>query len=887
MQHSILKLAALAGVVSLGFLVVLQTQFGLSRPIEELEASTSEINQPSTAATNSNHAPSLPGQSEPKPTTEHHANSPSGFAPAMFVQNEPAPPKSTGGYGSGQRQPSTGSLNSSIVHENSNSSPFASQTSEQTNSPSKSTRTVDYPPSSPDEENQPTPLFGATSQPSQPETNSDKKTPAVDQGSPFAPEEKTEESPMSNGPLFGRPEDRQSQTGSSPNENKTENEQPQSLFGPEPAETVENNQPESTAKQPGNPFGGSGGNPPVLVGPTEKSKEPPMGESPFASQPEEKSPANPPSQKTGSPFEFEKKYSKDNVNTEQKRIQSGGQPGGEKATQKPEAPKSLFGSSEEKSPMLPTLDSPPETNGGTPESPQQKQPFPTTKTEKKTENSPPSFPSLGAPAPNRLSPEPKAARLKTEPDTSLHGDGTVKKSDPRGPQRALLTIEKNAPKNAVLGKPFIYDIVIKNVGTSPAFQVVVEDRIPKGVKLTGTAPQAFLSGKKLIWKLGKLPPGKETKISVRVIPVAPGHVGSVATVNFVSEVAADTLISAPKLKFQLIGPTEAKLGESLAFKFVITNSGTAIAKDVWIRDLIPDGLKHPAGKDLEYKVGELKPGQTETVTLKLTAVKSGKVTNRGVVTSKGGVRLESNSVVKIAGTPLVISRAGPKRRVIGRTAIYTNLVTNASSDVMSGAKLTEVIPAGMKFVEATDGGQYDPVRRMVAWNVGTLKPKQSRAFRVKLVPEKSGELQSRVKAFLPNGTVAEVQSRTAIQGYPVMGIDVNSVDRPVEIGEKVTLQIVAKNRGTGDSHEVKIQLRIPDHLELVEVRGAKFTQRGTAISLAPVSKIQAGGKLTIDVVLKARRAGDVRVGVGIQSREMQKPLNSEEAILITPSTSGE
>ncbi|MDB5335522.1 MAG: conserved repeat domain protein, partial [Planctomycetaceae bacterium] len=82
--------------------------------------------------------------------------------------------------------------------------------------------------------------------------------------------------------------------------------------------------------------------------------------------------------------------------------------------------------------------------------------------------------------------------------------------------RPRVTIEKRAPATAYIGQPLIYQIVIRNVGTGVAQQVVVEDIVPDGVAMQGSIPQAELVAKKLSWKIGSLAAGEERKISVKV-----------------------------------------------------------------------------------------------------------------------------------------------------------------------------------------------------------------------------------------------------------------------------------------------------------------------------------------------------------------------------------
>ena len=50
------------------------------------------------------------------------------------------------------------------------------------------------------------------------------------------------------------------------------------------------------------------------------------------------------------------------------------------------------------------------------------------------------------------------------------------------------------------------------------------------------------------------------------------------------------------------------------------------------------------------------------------------------------------------GKRLSVTRSGPKRRFVGRSATYVNTVTNESSGTVQGAILTELLPMGVEFV---------------------------------------------------------------------------------------------------------------------------------------------------------------------------------------------
>jgi len=490
-------------------------------------------------------------------------------------------------------------------------------------------------------------------------------------------------------------------------------------------------------------------------------------------------------------------------------------------------------------------------------------------------------PLIDSGAPKRLNVPAETTPLDEKGIGDFHGDGVLEGNAPLGPQRPQLTIEKVAPPNATLGQPLIYSILVKNVGDSPAHDVIVEDRIPKGSKLSGTIPRAELAGKTLIWKLGDLKPDEQRKISVRVVPLEPGQIGSVATVNFVAEVAAETQITAPSLRIDLIGPSEAKLGEPVPFRFRVTNTGSGEARNVVIRDVIPEGLKHAAGNDLEYEVGRLPAGESREVELALTAAKIGQVVNRAIATADGGISTEAKANVEVFGAKLVVTRSGPTRRYVGRTAVYTNTVTNDSTRPVESATVTETVPEGFEFVEATSGGQYNAGARTVHWRLGRMAPGESRELKIKLVPKATGALTSVVTASASGGDSVETTSQTVVEGFAAVGLEIPNVETPVDVGEKVNLRVVARNRGNSPATNVVVTIEVPAEFKVVSARGpVRHEQSGNTVRFAAIPTIDGRTTAGFDLVLEAQSTGDARVRAQINGDQLETPLTREESILV-------
>lgn len=465
----------------------------------------------------------------------------------------------------------------------------------------------------------------------------------------------------------------------------------------------------------------------------------------------------------------------------------------------------------------------------------------------------------------------------------LDGVGTVTDSNLSIASKPQVTLEKMAPETVILGEPMVYHIVLKNIGESTARNVVLEDIVPKGTTLTGTIPRAEIipEEKKLIWELGELQPGEERKISVRVTPNTEGEVGSVSTVNFVAEVAAKTNVTAPKLEFDFTGPEKTEIGKSTQFAYFVRNIGSAPAEGILIRNLIPESLRHPGGNDLEYEVGTLQPGEEKEVKLVLMAVQLGDWKNIATLTAKGGVEIEKSIPVQISGNRLSISRKGPRARYIGKQAEFQSTITNDSDTPASQIVITETVPQGLEFVSASNGGQYDPQDRVVAWQIPVLEGKQSQVLQVNYKAIGTGSQESQIKVIEQFGTPNELISMTEVKGYSSIDVEVLPLSGPVEIGEVINLHVQAKNRGPTPSTQVEISLTIPPELQLVELIGSpRYRQENDQVIFEPINSLAGNDLMKFDVRLKAKSAGDIRFKVSAHSNEMSKPVNHEEAFKI-------
>lgn len=452
-------------------------------------------------------------------------------------------------------------------------------------------------------------------------------------------------------------------------------------------------------------------------------------------------------------------------------------------------------------------------------------------------------------------------------------------------QSPKMTIQKIAPPEAVLGQPFIYHVLVKNSGTTSAREVVVEDRIPSGAKLTGTIPRAEQINDRIIWRLGAMGPGEEKKISIRVIPEKPGQIGSVATVNFVTEVASETKITSPQLSIKSDQPSAVKPGEVTVVNYTITNTGSGDAKNVYVRSIIPPQFSHPGGDDLEYHVGVIPAGETREVQLQLKAIKPGAGKNVSSVVGDGNLKAETTVPLKVIGNSeeFLITRKGPKNRYLGRAGVYENTIANNTEQAIKNISIFESVPPGMKFISASGKGQFDTVRRVVQWDIAELAGGMQQVLSIELEPTEVGKKVSTVQVVTGNNSKfsANLQSEVNVIGQPLLKVETSELKGPLEVGEKMSLQVQLVNQGSAPANNVEFRVKIPQEMVFVAAKGpARYKQAGSFVIFESAQVLAPQQSLNFELTLAARNKGDARVLVTVQSQQMEKPLNQEEAIPI-------
>lgn len=459
-----------------------------------------------------------------------------------------------------------------------------------------------------------------------------------------------------------------------------------------------------------------------------------------------------------------------------------------------------------------------------------------------------------------------------------------------GVLRPHLTVRKQMPNSATLGRLLKYSLTVTNEGNSTASNVIVEDVVPAAARIEGAEPPADYNEERrsLVWELGSLPPGESRDLSVHLIPTEQGVLSSVATVRFNTQVTASTVVQAPRLTLKLAAPRQVRMGAETQLRYIVRNEGDGTATDVMLRSDLPSGLRHPVGNDLEYNIESLEPHEEREIVLDVIAAEPGKFTSTAELLAAGVPGEMARATVNIIGQQIQVVRQGPPRRYVGRSAVYSNILTNETAFGASEIRVIEQVPDGMKFERASHGGIYNPQQRAVVWTLDEIDPGESKTLKIELVAAEAGEHESSVTVVENAGFETAARHVTAVEDLHNIGTRMSRLDGPVSVGEEFGFDIAVQNRGTTDATGIQLTIDLPDGVQGVSVgkggpRAEPDIRQGQLqYRFQPVPRIQPGDDMTFRINLKAMKAlSNAVVNARIRYDQMQKELVTSEAVTAT------
>lgn len=330
-----------------------------------------------------------------------------------------------------------------------------------------------------------------------------------------------------------------------------------------------------------------------------------------------------------------------------------------------------------------------------------------------------------------------------------------------------ITIQKDvAVSKLFVGETANFEIVVQNIGTSVAKNVVVTDLLPSS--LTTSAP--------LSYNIGDLAPGESKSISLAAQTTAKGDYCNVAEAvgSNVSKVSDDACIVVvkPGLAIEKTGTKEQFTNKNADYDIVVTNTGDVELVDVVVTDtpsapmtIVSAPGATIAGNTASWNIPSLAAGASKSFSVKVTSAQGGTYCNTATATDADlNLSATDDACTTWKGFPAVllevIDTTDPL--LIGEKSTYVIEVTNQGTADDFNVVINAMIPAEFKITGVSGASQGTVTGNNVSFApYAVIKPKQVIEYRIDIEAVKEGSARSKFTldtALLSGDPISETEA---------------------------------------------------------------------------------------------------------------------------------
>ncbi|MCY2975283.1 MAG: hypothetical protein NTW52_11535 [Planctomycetota bacterium] len=448
-----------------------------------------------------------------------------------------------------------------------------------------------------------------------------------------------------------------------------------------------------------------------------------------------------------------------------------------------------------------------------------------------------------------------------------------------GSQNPSLQIHKRAPEEVQVDHPATFTLLIRNVGTATAYDVVITDSVPRGTRLSKTNPPAqSRNDGALVWSLGEMSAGSEQVLTVEVIPETEGEIGSVASVTFAAQASVRTVSTQPKLVVNQSTSGKVLLGQPVKIQISITNEGTGVARGVSLEEDVPPGLRHPMGATLGVPLGDLVPGQSRTTQLELIGVEPGVVQNLLRAVSSNASTAESSVPIEVVAPQLRLTAGGPKLRYLERPATYQVSITNSGTSMAHNVEIFAYLPRGMQFNSAINDGEYLSDQHAVTWGLEELAVGATATTEMTLLPVEEGDYVIRMQGRGDGVKSEPFEKPLRIEGQSELAFSIEDDNDPIETDEQTTYVVKLTNNGTRIDQDVSLLIELPPGAKVLQVNApVAYNVTREGIVFDPIPQVKAKDQQSFRFSLQLTQEGTQVVRAQVKSKLRPLAIVKEES----------
>ena len=418
--------------------------------------------------------------------------------------------------------------------------------------------------------------------------------------------------------------------------------------------------------------------------------------------------------------------------------------------------------------------------------------------------------------------------------------------------------------NPNFGDKVDYTVTVTNDGMGDAKDVVVRDVLGEGLKfVSATGNYSFDEVTRTVTWIVDLAKGESKVFSV--IATVSGY-GNVTNSLVVGNKTTGVNVTVPEINPDKTVDNEIpNFGDNVTYTVTVTNDGIGDANNVVITDVLDKGLKFlNATGNFTYdeKTGtitwtvDLAKGETKTFNVNVTVLGYGVLPNTVAVGNKTAVR--NITVPEI----ITVKEVNSSDIHIGDEITYTITVSNSGKINATNVVIRDILPEGLKFINASNGGVYDPVTGIITW-ILNITANSTVDLTADVCVNKSGNITNTVN-------VGNKTSNCTIESGDIVDLEIHIVADKSEIyvGDNIVYTVTVINNGPSDAINTIANILIPNALSILSYNATKGTFDITSGNWS-IGNLTNGEKVVLTFVAKALNEGNSTVYVNVTSETFE------------------
>ena len=335
----------------------------------------------------------------------------------------------------------------------------------------------------------------------------------------------------------------------------------------------------------------------------------------------------------------------------------------------------------------------------------------------------------------------------------------------------------------------------------------------------------------------------------------------------------------PSISLEKVSPSEIQVGKPATFALYIRNAGQAPAHGVVVTDHVPAGTQlldsrpqpqQSADGSLVWSLGTMQPGDETQITLQVMPQSEGELGSTAQVTFAAAATSRSIST----RPQLAIEHTAPPKVLIGEALTIGITVSNPGTGPATGVMIEEDVPPGLAHVA---GSQLE-------YEVGTLRPGESKHLDLSLRAERAGVVQNRIQVRGDANLAAQHVVQIEVVA-PQLQLAVEGPKRRF-LQRQATYTLHVMNAGTAAARDVELAAFLPRGMKFVAADSQGQydpSQHAVLWSLAELPAAQKGGpKLTMLPIEPGEQKIQLegRAALGLSATTEQTVLVEQAAELV-------